>query len=141
VTHDQEEALGLASRVAVLAKRDQGPARLLQVGTAQEVYEAPATAAVASLTGRVSFLTDGLDRRRAVRPHEALFSACSEGDCKVLRRRYCGNGWEIQIQTPKGDVILDQATDTPPDIGSLGRLEVSSNIWVPGKGQLAPTEA
>jgi hypothetical protein len=96
---------------------------------------------VASLTGRVSFLTDGLDRLRAVRPHEAEFLTCSEGDCKVLRRRYCGSGWEIQIETPRGDVILDQDTDTPPDIGSVGRLEISSNTWVPGKGQIASNEA
>lgn len=141
VTHDQEEALGLASRVAVLAKLGQGPARLLQVGTAQEVYEAPATAEVASLTGRVSFLTEGPDRLQAVRPHEAQFLLGAEGDCEVLRRRFFGSGWEIQIKTPRGNVILDQATDTPPDIGSRGRLEIFSNIQVPQKGQIIPNEA
>lgn len=46
VTHDQVEALTLATRIGVL---DQG--RLVQVGTPQQVYEDPASVAVASRLG------------------------------------------------------------------------------------------
>ncbi|WP_131740172.1 ABC transporter ATP-binding protein [Actinomadura roseirufa] len=46
VTHDQEEALTLSDRVAVL---DRG--RIEQVGTPAEVYERPATAFVAGFVG------------------------------------------------------------------------------------------
>jgi iron(III) transport system ATP-binding protein len=46
VTHDQEEALSIADRVAVM---EDG--RLLQVGTPAEVYERPATARVARFLG------------------------------------------------------------------------------------------
>jgi iron(III) transport system ATP-binding protein len=47
VTHDQEEALSLADRVAVM---DRG--RVMQIGTPQEVYATPANPFVASFVGR-----------------------------------------------------------------------------------------
>lgn len=52
VTHDQEEALTMADRIAVM---DQG--RALQVGKPQEVYDAPATRFVADFIGETNFLT------------------------------------------------------------------------------------
>lgn len=51
VTHDREEALSMADRVAVL--RD---GRLLQVGSPREVYTRPTTAFVASFIGETNFL-------------------------------------------------------------------------------------
>ncbi|MBI5596501.1 MAG: ABC transporter ATP-binding protein [Elusimicrobia bacterium] len=53
VTHDQEEALALADRIAVMRA-----GRIEQVGTPQEVYEAPATRFVADFVG-VSNLLPG----------------------------------------------------------------------------------
>jgi spermidine/putrescine ABC transporter ATP-binding subunit len=50
VTHDQEEALSLADRVAVI---NQG--RVEQVGTPVEVYEQPRTAFVAGFIGQSNF--------------------------------------------------------------------------------------
>jgi putative spermidine/putrescine transport system ATP-binding protein len=49
ITHDQEEALSMADRVAVM--RD---GRLLQVGSPKEVYERPVDAAVAAFVGRAN---------------------------------------------------------------------------------------
>jgi spermidine/putrescine transport system ATP-binding protein len=49
VTHDQDEAMALADRIAVLHR-----GRLLQVGTAEEVYERPATKFVASFIGSIN---------------------------------------------------------------------------------------
>ncbi|MFQ5847998.1 MAG: ABC transporter ATP-binding protein [Candidatus Methylomirabilales bacterium] len=51
VTHDQQEALALSDRVAVM---DRG--RILQVGPPREVYERPRTRFVAEFVGRASFL-------------------------------------------------------------------------------------
>ncbi|MDR7481972.1 MAG: ABC transporter ATP-binding protein [Armatimonadota bacterium] len=51
VTHDQEEALMLSTRIAVMA---QG--RLVQLGTPQEVYERPADLFVADFLGGANFL-------------------------------------------------------------------------------------
>jgi iron(III) transport system ATP-binding protein len=51
VTHDQEEAMAISDRVAVMS---QG--RLLQVGTPQELYYAPRTVFVAQFIGRANLL-------------------------------------------------------------------------------------
>jgi spermidine/putrescine ABC transporter ATP-binding subunit len=57
VTHDQEEALTMSDRIAVMAD-----ARLAQVGTPAEIYERPRTPFVARFIGESNFLrgtTDG----------------------------------------------------------------------------------
>lgn len=51
VTHDQDEALALSDRIAVMSG-----GRMLQVGTPTEIYESPATAEVAAFVGRCNFL-------------------------------------------------------------------------------------
>jgi putrescine transport system ATP-binding protein len=49
VTHDQEEAMTMATRIAVM---DSG--RILQIGTPDEIYEQPATRFVAQFIGSVN---------------------------------------------------------------------------------------
>jgi len=49
VTHDQEEAMTMASRIAVMSK-----GRVLQVGSPQEVYEHPGNRFVADFIGNVN---------------------------------------------------------------------------------------
>jgi putative spermidine/putrescine transport system ATP-binding protein len=51
VTHDQEEAMILADRIAVIAR-----GRLQQVGRAEELYEAPANEFVAGFVGESNLL-------------------------------------------------------------------------------------
>jgi spermidine/putrescine ABC transporter ATP-binding subunit len=52
VTHDQEEALTMSDRIAVMHR-----GRVEQVATPRELYEAPATAFVASFIGNINLLT------------------------------------------------------------------------------------
>jgi putrescine transport system ATP-binding protein len=49
VTHDQEEAMTMANRIAVMSK-----GRVLQVGTPQQIYEYPANRFVADFIGNVN---------------------------------------------------------------------------------------
>ena len=56
VTHDQEEALALGDRIAVL-----NAGRIVQVGSPQEIYEAPATRFVADFIGETNLLPVGYD--------------------------------------------------------------------------------
>jgi putrescine transport system ATP-binding protein len=51
VTHDQEEAMTMASRIAVMSA-----GRIVQLGTPQEVYEHPASRFVADFIGSVNLL-------------------------------------------------------------------------------------
>ncbi|MEY8566026.1 TOBE-like domain-containing protein [Corynebacterium sp.] len=60
VTHDQEEALDVADRIAVM-----GDGRIEQVGTPTELYDAPETPFVQSFLGHVTELAG-----RTVRPHD-----------------------------------------------------------------------
>ncbi len=70
VTHDQHEALAMSNRIAVF-----NAGRVEQVGTPDEIYEAPATPFVAdfvgttnTLEGEVARAIFGDARRRTVRP-------------------------------------------------------------------------
>jgi putrescine transport system ATP-binding protein len=59
VTHDQEEAMSMASRIAVMS---QG--RIVQLGTPQEIYESPASRFVADFIGGVNLLEGRVLRAR-----------------------------------------------------------------------------
>ncbi|WDZ79679.1 ABC transporter ATP-binding protein (plasmid) [Ensifer adhaerens] len=52
VTHDQEEALTMSDRIAVMSA-----GRILQIGTPREIYNRPADRFVASFIGETNFLT------------------------------------------------------------------------------------
>ena len=61
VTHDQEEAMTMASRIAVMSE-----GRFLQVGAPSEIYETPANRFVADFIGNVNLMdgtleTDAID--------------------------------------------------------------------------------
>lgn len=57
VTHDQQEALGVSDRIAVM---NQG--EILQVGTAFEIYDKPANAFVAEFIGETNLFNGQVDR-------------------------------------------------------------------------------
>ena len=56
VTHDQEEAMTMASRIAVMSE-----GRFLQVGAPGDIYETPATRFVADFIGNVNLMEGTLD--------------------------------------------------------------------------------
>jgi putrescine transport system ATP-binding protein len=56
VTHDQEEAMTMASRIAIMSE-----GRFLQVGVPGEIYETPATRFVADFIGNVNLMDGTLD--------------------------------------------------------------------------------
>ena len=64
VTHDQEEALAMSDRIAVMNK-----GRVEQVGAPTEIYERPRTRFVADFIGEINLLDDG-PRPRALRPEK-----------------------------------------------------------------------
>jgi spermidine/putrescine transport system ATP-binding protein len=73
VTHDQEEALTMSDRIAVM---DRG--RVLQVGTPEEIYERPATRFVADFLGEANLL-DGYAADGGVRVGNAFVRTPTEG--------------------------------------------------------------
>ncbi|MGU3575321.1 ABC transporter ATP-binding protein [Brucellaceae bacterium C25G] len=67
VTHDQEEALGFADRIAVMQNGN-----LLQTGTGQQVYDEPINGFVASFLGRANFINAEADGLSAISPIGAI---------------------------------------------------------------------
>jgi ABC-type Fe3+/spermidine/putrescine transport system ATPase subunit len=64
VTHDQEEALAMSDRIAVM-----NHGRVEQVGAPTEIYEHPRTRFVADFIGEINLLEDGA-KPRALRPEK-----------------------------------------------------------------------
>ena len=56
VTHDQEEAMAMASRIGIMSE-----GRILQVGTPREIYETPSTRFVADFIGNVNLMDGTLE--------------------------------------------------------------------------------
>jgi putrescine transport system ATP-binding protein len=83
VTHDQDEAMVVADRMAVLRE-----GRVVQVGSPRDVYERPADAYVAGFIGEVNLFETpaGL---RAVRPEKMTLAA--GGEARVAEIAYLGD--------------------------------------------------
>ncbi|MER8089400.1 ABC transporter ATP-binding protein [Streptomyces sp. NPDC087532] len=123
VTHDQEEALSMADRVAVL---DAG--RLEQCAPPAELYERPATAFVAEFVGTMNRLPGRLTggdmvevagRRLPVdgevpagrevdvlvRPENVTVTADTEGTVTVVSASFLGAVTRVHLGLPGGDTV------------------------------------
>jgi putrescine transport system ATP-binding protein len=91
VTHDQDEAMAMADRIAVM---DKG--RILQVDTPRALYEQPASRAVARFFGDINLWPSGL----AVRPERIALSRTT-GDVEgvVTDIIYRGTATTYLVQT------------------------------------------
>jgi iron(III) transport system ATP-binding protein len=129
VTHDQEEALSISDRVAIMNN-----GRVEQVGKPETVFENPESRFVASFLGRASFLTgrvrgstvetvlgcldadqlngpvDAYDGARIdvlVRPDDLAAVPASEAtaDGQVVHRQYNGPTFVYQIELEDGTTV------------------------------------
>jgi len=81
VTHDQEEALALADRVALMRA-----GRIVQVDSPERLYHEPADRWAAEFVGAANFLRADLAGGRALTCLGAFAAAGPDGDCEVLVR-------------------------------------------------------
>jgi thiamine transport system ATP-binding protein len=129
VTHDHDEAFGLADRVAILHA-----GRLEQVGSPTELWERPATAFVASFLGW-NIVELGAAERVAIRP-DALHLDPRDGTLAgvVVTRTFRRDHWSVRVEldrVPGGDtpgsrvdVLVRDAT--PPVPGERVRLRIEA---------------
>ncbi len=114
VTHDQQEAMALADRIAVL---HQG--RVAQAGTPREVYARPATRFVAEFLGGANILErpDGIF---AVRPEQVRLGQGGAIAARVMRSTFRGNTWLVECLSEHGTALraLLPAEPEPPPEGS-----------------------
>jgi putative spermidine/putrescine transport system ATP-binding protein len=130
VTHDQDEALGMADRVAVF-----NHGRIEQIGTPEEVYEHPATAFVAGFVGSANIIDPAtaerlLGRRQAfsLRPERIMLGDEAEvtAEGTVVEVQYHGSSTRLDVALDDGPVlIVERANDGSgqrPARGSRVRL-------------------
>jgi putrescine transport system ATP-binding protein len=135
VTHDQEEAMTMASRIAVMSE-----GRFLQVGTPNEIYETPASRFVADFIGNVNLM----DGTVAVDEPDHVIIDCA--DC----RHYVGHGItgtlgmpvavalrpeKIQLAAEKPDGEFNTARGTVEELSYFGsftvyRIKLASGLVV-----------
>ena len=113
VTHDQEEAMELGDRIAVM-----NDGRLEQVASPRDVYQAPATEFVAKFIGEVNILPGQLYRGSAYAGNLAI--------------RMEGNGIPFHGGTVKVLLRPEDVTLLPPGIAESGmtHANVKSVSWL-----------
>ncbi|WP_135805473.1 ABC transporter ATP-binding protein [Halorussus marinus] len=159
VTHDQEEALSISDRVAVM---DDG--RVEQIGRPESVFEHPESRFVASFLGQAGFLSGkydddtietpigtfrpqrlnglseeyvGTDLDVLVRPDdlEATVVGESEADGHIIHRQYTGPSFVYRVELGNGDVVHCQHNHvTELDIGKPVGVELVADhtlAWYP----------
>ncbi|HSE00411.1 MAG TPA: ABC transporter ATP-binding protein [Burkholderiales bacterium] len=105
VTHDQEEALSISDRVAVL---DQGV--IQQVGTPVELYDTPANRFIATFVGTINFLQGALETSDA----GVVFRSETLGAIVLANAAASSGPAEIAIRPHAMQLT---APGTPPDRG------------------------
>ena len=132
VTHDQEEALSLAERVAVMRE-----GRIEQVGSPEEIYARPASRWMAEFIGEIEVLPGEARNGRAecelgslpveggaagpvdvlIRPESLavdLHGPQSAVTAEVVSRRFFGHDQLVELRLPSGHVIRSRRLGFPP---------------------------
>lgn len=99
VTHDQEEALSVSDRIAVMNKGD-----ILQIGTPNEIYETPTTSFVADFIGETNFLNATI---KAVFEDYALAQSEELGEFKVELDKPVKVGDEVVLTLRPEKIYVD----------------------------------
>ena len=132
VTHDQQEAMGMADRIAVLQA-----GRLQQVGSARELHEQPCNRFVAAFIGRpaINLLRPGDGRELGLRPEHLHLggpagSLAPEGlPARLLRSEGWGRSRLLWFHTRFGDLRLQgEAEPAPGEEVRLG-WSAARELW------------
>jgi len=120
VTHDQEEALTMSDRIAVM-----NDGRVLQEGAPREIYEHPATRFVADFIGLTNFLDGEVvelkDNRVLVKTREGLTVWCEGQGAPTL-----GSAVTVAVRPEKIEMF-----DRPPSaVLNSWRAQVLSGVFL-----------
>jgi sulfate transport system ATP-binding protein len=127
VTHDQEEAMSIADRIAVMDH-----SRIEQVGAPRELYDRPANRFVAGFLGPVSQLGE-----RLVRPHDiAIVTDELDGGHEAMVQRVIHLGFEVRVELmlTDGSPVSAQLTRNAVDELELAEGDI---VWL----RAAPSSA
>jgi iron(III) transport system ATP-binding protein len=150
VTHDQEEALSLADRVAVM--RD---GRVIQSGTPTEIYNAPADLGIATFLGDSILVQGKVEEGKvltdlgklsplnsvvngqigvvAIRSENFYLQPNPSGDSEVIGRVFFGHDAVVEVQTPKVKIRARSNGPFAPEVG------MRVTVWVRGAVNFYPS--
>jgi ABC-type Fe3+/spermidine/putrescine transport system ATPase subunit len=155
ITHDREEALRLGHRIGVL-----NCGRLEQVGTPQEMYDAPRTAFVASFLGKINWLAgeyvhSGTSRalvidgqpvpcvsgngiagntvQLGIRPEDVQIDSDGWLAAQVVGRQFLGDCVVLELQLASGARIIADRREPLPDVAPGQQVRIR---WVPESAHL-----
>jgi putrescine transport system ATP-binding protein len=106
VTHDQEEAMSMASRIAVMAA-----GKVVQLGTPPEIYETPASRFVADFIGGVNLLPGEVTGSEGGR---LLVASAEAGGSILVEHGPLAAGTPVTLALRPEKIILD----APPSLAN-----------------------
>jgi len=124
VTHDQEEAMEVADRIAVM---DEG--RIQQVGGPREIYEHPVNRFVMTFVGPTTRMGDAL-----VRPHDIELGVEPDGATATARiERLVHLGFEVRVELLRDGDGERMSAQVTRDLADALGLEAGSRVFVRSK--------
>jgi iron(III) transport system ATP-binding protein len=150
VTHDQEEALSLADKVAVMRE-----GMVIQAGTPTEIYNEPVDLGIATFLGdsilvdgrveggkvitdlgklsALNSITDGESGVVAIRSENFYLQPNPSGDSEVIGRVFFGHDAVVEVQTPKLKIRARSNGPFAPEVG------MRVTVWVRGAVNFYPS--
>jgi spermidine/putrescine transport system ATP-binding protein len=116
VTHDQEEAMAMSDRLAVM-----NAGKIEQVGPPQEVYDNPATEFVAGFLGASNLLEGRVTDR-----HRGEIKLQGGTTVRVPPDRIPGDREQVKVGVRPEKLVLQRPQDAPPD----GRNALDTKVQV-----------
>ncbi len=120
VTHDQQEAMGMADKIAVLNN-----GLLEQVGSPKDLYNKPQTIFVAKFIGRpqINLIEKSQGVVNGVRP-EDLFFGVTGAEGKLIHKEWFGNNQLLVFETNLGNLRML----TKPDINIPNDIKIDWDL-------------
>jgi spermidine/putrescine transport system ATP-binding protein len=105
VTHDQEEALSMSDRLAVM-----NAGELEQVGTPEDVYLRPQTRFVASFLGAMNWIGDIGVRPETTRISKAPMENTRSKPATVVQSTFLGNCVHVEARLADGHIVIAEVS-------------------------------
>ncbi len=126
VTHDQEEALTMSDRIAVMHA-----GRVEQLGTPEELYERPATRFVADFIGTTNLLSGAIESNDA----DTAIVRLDGGDRCVVAGPDLQPGRTVEVSIRPESIVLRPSNGTAPGGHEPLRAQVEQVAYLGGSVQ------
>ena len=150
VTHDKNDALTMADRLAILeAPQKNKASSLVQLDSPANIYAKPINQVAAQLTGICTCIQARAQNNKAstdlgeiplqnnlddaclvvLRPENIIFEKSSDAPNKITQKSFMGSLIQWTVATPCGDVLLHTPPNSNLDIGQAGHLSFREPCW------------